>query len=97
MMVPGKPGLAHLKVNSVRLPGTLFWAATPLPEPTTRSSPGTRMCISAVKRLVIEPDHREPAAGVKQDADGVVDGGQFDAFDRAGVGALKRAASTQSV
>ena len=38
-----------------------------------------------------EAGHGEPAAGVEQDADGVFDRGQLDAFDRAGVGALQRA------
>ena len=36
-----------------------------------------------------EAGHGEPAAGVEQDADGVGDRGELDAFDRAGVGALR--------
>ncbi len=38
-----------------------------------------------------EAGHGEPAAGVEQDADGVFDGGELDAFDRAGVGAFEGA------
>ena len=38
-----------------------------------------------------ETGHREPAAGVEQDADGVGYGGEFDAFDGAGLGAYERA------
>ncbi len=36
-----------------------------------------------------EAGHGEPAAGVEQDADGIFDGGQLDAFDGAGVGAFQ--------
>ena len=54
-IVPGNPGFAQLKLYSLLPPGRLFTAATPLPLPTTRSSDGTRMCISAVKRFVNNP------------------------------------------
>ena len=38
-----------------------------------------------------EAGHGKPAAGVEQDADGVGDGGEFDALDGAGVGAFEGA------
>jgi len=43
------------------------------------------------KAVGVEADHGEPASGVEQDADGVLDGGEVDAFDGAGLGSLESA------
>jgi hypothetical protein len=55
-IVPGKPDLSHLKSNCFRPPAISCSSfLLPPPLPTTVSSFGTVMCISAVKRSVNNP------------------------------------------
>ena len=90
-MVPGKPGLVQLKVNSVRLPGRLFAAAARCRCRLTRVVAGDADVHLGGEAVGEEAGHGKPAAGVEQDADGVGDGGELDAFDGAGVGAFESA------
>ena len=79
MMVPGKPGLVQLKLNSVRLPGRLLVRLTRYAAADDALVGGDADVDLGGEAVGVEAGHGEPAAGIEQDADGVVDGGELDA------------------
>ena len=85
-MVPGKPGLVQLKLYSVRLPSAGFACAGRAAADDAFVGGDAEVHLGG-EAVGEEAGHREPAAGVEQDADGFGDGGELDAFDGAGVGA----------